>query len=1296
MTYQKTNIITGWVVWLIASIVYLSTIEPTSSFWDCGEFIASAYKLEVGHPPGAPFFMMIARVFAMMAPAGYEAAAVNAMSALCSSFTILFLFWSITHFAKKVADRNSETSGAATLAIMASGVVGALAYTFSDSFWFSATEGEVYAMSSLFTAVVFWAILKWESLADQGSELRWIILIAYLMGLSIGVHLLNLLAIPAIAYVFYFKRYKANLQGILITGVIGVVALLFVQYGIVQGFLKLAAGLELFFVNNLGMGFNTGVIVYALLVIGAITGLIILSHKKNWPVVNVTTISVLMVLIGYSTFALIVIRSSANPPMDENNPENLFTLLSYLNREQYGNRPLLTGQYWNTPTDLDDPYSDGSKTWVKSYTVKEKRGLREDQVKSFRWEYEAEKFIAENKGNYYIVEEYIDSGEKKGSIPNYDERYTTVFPRMYSSQGNHIREYKRWSDYHSWNSPSVFTTPTLSEDFELTADQLAVHIEQDILTVGDARQLTRLLNQLFGHYGLSAKRVVQVRSANELLIYNDQTKEFDQLAALDQPQMKEAVSQFIVDMLSENVTTGPDYVRRLEQEQQMLEGQLQQLTRMANSGDQQAYQQALQVQARLESIYEDLTPEFNENIRFFNDYQMNWMYWRYFMWNFSGRQNDEQGSTGNIFEGNWLTGLDFIDEERLGNREQLSESASMNKGLNKFFLLPLLLGLIGLIFQLTRSPKEFFVVALLFLMTGLAIVLYLNQTPLQPRERDYAYVGSFYAFAMWIGMGVYALYWAARSMKWKDLGMIGGISIGAGLVFLTVENIVGGSHAFSYSVLYMAGIATALFALAMVLQSAPVNNTIRAFLPAVICMIVPIVMVADGWDDHTRAGRRTGVDFAKNYLDTLEPNSILFTNGDNDTFPLWYAQEVEGYRTDVRIVNLSLLNTDWYIDQMKRKAYESEPVPFKMEEEKYRQGTRDIVLMDRPRNQQDPYMDLNTAMEIALSEESFVDYGEGKGYYALPSNAFSMPVDSAQVMAQGVLTAEEAKDMVDTIEWTVSDENGRPKPYVLKNHFMVLELLRNNDWSRPIYFAVTTGPDSYVGLSDYFRLEGLAYRLVPVKYPKSDNPNVLGGFNSDKMYTNVMETFQWGNMDDTTGTGIYMDENNRRMTTNLRLQFTNLAEEMINTGDEKRALEVLLRTLEVTPEKNVPFDRVLLPVAEALVSLSVEDTSRVLSNPLSQEERLIALKEGKALSKRLFDLFESDMEYYLSLEGRFFNAATEDLSLKYQVNQRIYQMFRIYQPDDPIIEEFESRLDSMDAALDRKEKMLRDLGSVSF
>ncbi len=1298
MTYQRTNIYTGWGVWLIATIVYLLTIEPTTSFWDCGEFIASAYKLEVGHPPGAPFFMMIARFFSIFVPAEYAATSINVLSALCSSFTILFLFWSITHMAKKMADKTGELTSGKLLAIMGSGVVGALAYTFSDSFWFSAVEGEVYAMSSLFTAVVFWAILKWESVADRGGEMRWIILIAYLMGLSIGVHLLNLLAIPAIAFVYYFKRNeKATFKGIVITGAISLFVLGFVQTGIIQGFFKLAAKFELLFVNDWGMGFNSGTIVYFILVTALITFGIWFSHKRNWRVLNISSIGILMVLIGYSTFAMIVIRSSANPPMDENNPENLFTLLSYLNREQYGDRPLTTGQYWNTPIDPDaeKQYSDGNPTWVKSFSVKESRGIEDRLVKSFRWEFEAEAFVKENS-NYFIEEEYVDSGEKKRSIPNYDPEYTTVFPRMYSSQANHISEYKRWSDYKNYSLTMLYTSPLI--EGAMNRETFAYHLENDVLkNQTDKRKLERTLNQVFGEYKVRTKDVLQVREADELLIRNEETGEYDRLAVLSDDRTREAVAQYIVDVLSQGIRTGREYVSRLESMQSQLESELRIAVMRANrSQDENEYTRARNIQNEINRIQGELQPEFSENWRYFVQFQMGWMYGRYFMWNYAGKQNDKQGH-GNSFEGNWLSGVDFIDEQRLGNRDELPSSELTNKGFNKFFYFPLILGLIGLIFQLVRAPKDFFVVALLFLLTGLAIVVYLNQTPYQPRERDYAYVGSFYAFAIWIGLSVYGLFWAAKQLTWKDLATIAGMTFGAGLLFLTIEKFSGAdSFAFSYSVLFMGGIGVGLFAVSMLLQSIPTSDKVRAVVPIALCMIAPLIMASQGWDDHSRAKRRTGVDFAKNYLSSLDENAILFTNGDNDTFPLWYVQEVEGFRTDVRIVNLSLLNTDWYIDQMKRQAYESEPVPFKMSEEKYRQGTRDIVLLGDPRGLENPYVEVGDAMEHALDDEKKVDYGDGRGYFELPSFSFAMPVDKQELLKNNVVSAEEMEQVVDTITWSIVDDRGRPKQYILKNHFMVLELLKNNDWSRPIYFAVTTGPDSYIGLQDYFRLEGLAYRLVPIKYPKSPNPNVQGGFALDKMYTNVMEKFVWGNMDDTTGAGIYMDENNRRMTTNLRLQFTNLAEEMMRKGKGERALDVLDKLLEVTPEKNVPYDRVMLPVAEALLALSNADSTRAGSMNTTAADRAEALRLGKELSGRLFTIFEDEIEYYLSLDGKYFDAATEDLSILYQVNNRILSVFQQNQPNDPMVKELESRIEAIDQAIQAKERSLVNIGEFEF
>ncbi|MCW5900097.1 MAG: DUF2723 domain-containing protein [Flavobacteriales bacterium] len=1084
MDFKKLNILTGWAVFLVAAWTYVSTIEPTASFWDCGEFIATAHKLQVGHPPGAPLFMILARVSSFFVAPEHVPVAVNVLSALASAFTILFLFWSITHMAHKLATRDgAELTTGALIAVLGSGIVGALAYTWSDSFWFSAVEGEVYALSSFFTAIVFWAILKWESEADQPHSTRWLILIAYLMGLSIGVHLLNLLCIPAIAFVYYFKRYQVTPTGIGITFVVSAVILGAIQTLIIPGIVRLAGRFELLFVNEMGLPFNTGNLIYALLLIGAIVWTLRWSQSKGRVLLNTIVLGVTVILIGYSTYAMIVIRSAANPPIDENNPENVFNLLSYLNREQYGDRPLLMGQFWDSP--YASERRDGNPVYTATWIAK-KDGR---EVRKFYDRWSAKHFLETTPG-HTIDNQYIITDPRKGTEVVYDPEFTMLFPRMYSAQRGHTEAYKEWSGFKG--------VPIRTTD----------------------------------------------REGRPTIIHK---------------------------------------------------------------------------------------PTMGENLRYFIDYQMNWMYWRYFMWNFAGRQNDVQGH-GGILDGNWISGIKAIDAQRLGNQDHLPPSIADNKGHNKFYLLPLLLGVIGLVYQLVRHLRDWSVVMLLFFFTGIAIVIYLNQTPYQPRERDYAYVGSFYAFAIWIGLGVYALYDAARSITRRELAIGTGAALGLGMLKYLLE--WGEDHSVSYAILYMGALGGAALFLFHFLGRSLRSEVLHGLLATAVGLIVPAVMVADGWDDHDRSERKPARDLAHNYLESCEPNAILFTNGDNDTFPLWYAQEVEGIRTDIRVVNLSLLNTDWYIDQMRRKAYTSDPVPFAMDPEKYRQGTRDVVALI-PQGDREAYRDVREMMAFISNDRNMQPiFQRGQKDAWFPTDRFSLPVDSAHVFSNGTLQAKDTSAYVSAINWRIN------RQVLLKNHLMVLDLLSNFNWDRPIYFAVTTGPDSYINLQDHFQLEGLTYRLVPV-YTPNPNPNLHGRVATDAMYHNVTEKFLWGNMD--SANEIYLDENILRMTTNLRLQLSSLAEALITEGRMDEARTILDLSLEKMPAHNVPFDRILLPTVEAYYALG--DTIK-----------------GNELNERLFDLMERNMTYFLSLEPRFAARVENEMAITHAVMGRLTSVASRYAP----------------------------------
>lgn len=1005
--YRLVNNLLGWFAFAVAAVVYLMTIEPTASFWDCGEFIASAYKLEVGHPPGSPIFMLTANLFTqLVSDTAKVAMMVNSMSAIFSALTILFLFWTITHLAKKIVVKEGEdtVSLPQMIMIMGAGLVGALVYTFSDTFWFSAVEGEVYAYSSLFTALVFWLILKWESVADKPHADRWIVLIAYLMGLSIGIHLLNLLCIPAIVLVYYFKKYPdANLKGSIVALLISFGLIIALLYGLVQGIVKVCGWFELLLVNVLGMPYDSGVLFYVVLIFAIIAwgiwetmqtrinanrlkisfilsvlllgipflgsgiwlGVVLtaalsvfLFVKKNVPVKLMNTIltSLLVILIGYSSYTLIVIRSSANPPMDQNSPEDIFTLGSYLNREQYGDRPLFYGETFASEVKRKSDgrmcvpvTQDQGPIWTRLSLIED---TERDQY-----------FVSNRKTRYTYIDEL-----------------NMLFPRMYSKEDRHVLAYKEWSDFKG--------TP----------------VKIDIC-------------------------------GQEKVVYK---------------------------------------------------------------------------------------PTFAENMRFFFRYQLNFMYWRYFMWNFSGRQNDIQGS-GEVSNGNWITGIKFIDEVMVGPQDDMPYDISENKGHNKYYMLPLLLGILGLFFQAYSGKKGiqgFWITFFLFFMTGIAIVIYLNQTPLQPRERDYAYAGSFYAFSIWVGLGVLAIT--------KGLNKY--------------------------------------------LKLPPLPSAIAA---TAVCLLVPIQMGAENWDDHDRSDRYTARDFGFNYLTSCAPNAIIYTNGDNDTFPLWYAQEVEGFRTDVRVCNLSYLQTDWYIDQMKRQAYESEPLPIRWTRAEYIQGTNDVAyihpLVDQP-------IEVGAALDyVRTTDPRFKRIpGFSEETSIVPSDKLFFNVDSAAVIRGGILPADSAHLIAPKMEIDFSKRN-----YLLKHEMMVLEMLYGANWERPIYYAVTVGQDQHLNLQNHFRREGLTFRIVPFDVNETGQQ-----VQTDIMFDNMVNKFVWGGVDNPK---VYLDENIRRMTMTYRFMFASLANALIEEGKKERAIQALDRCQEVIPPESVRYDYSGLQLADAYLQADATD-----------------------------------------------------------------------------------------------------------
>ena len=1074
--FRLVDNIMGWLAFAIAAFVYCSTIEPTASFWDCPEFISTGYKLEIGHPPGAPFFMLTANIFSQLTSDPSQVARmVNTMSALLSAATILFLFWTISHLTRRLLiDRWDELTIGKTIAIEASAMVGALIYTFSDTFWFSAVEGEVYAYSSAFTAVVFWLILKWEDHADEPHSDRWLVLIMYMTGLSIGVHLLNLLCLPAIVLVYYYKRFPTkdsnkDLKGSLAALGVSMVILAAVLYGVVPGIVRVGGWFELLFVNVLGMSFNTGEIIYIFLLIACIIwaiketysdtnekrqniafllsvamlgipfyghgvssviiGIIVLAilwvvlnfKRKGvaWissRIKNTSLLCMLMLMIGYSSYALIVIRSSANPPMDQNSPEDIFTLGEYLNREQYGSRPLFYGQAYTSQVKLENNGEYCKPVMTKGAPVYQRK----------------EKASADEKDSYFEVRTKDD----------YQYAQNMLFPRMYSS--NHTAAYESWMG------------------------------------------------------GVDGKQVAYDRCGETVMVK---------------------------------------------------------------------------------------VPSQIENLRFFLSYQCNFMYWRYFMWNFAGRQNDLQGN-GELEHGNWITGFKAFDDWRLGNQDLLPDELKNNKGHNVFYCMPLLLGLIGLFWQSLRKGqkgiRQFWVVFFLFFMTGLAIVIYLNQTPMQPRERDYAYAGSFYAFAIWCGMGVAAI-------------------------------------------------------ISEIMRKLKGHEAIVAAVVGAVCLLVPVQMASQTWDDHDRSGRYTCRDFGQNYLINLqeEGNPIIFTNGDNDTFPLWYNQDVEGFRTDARVCNLSYLQTDWYIDQMVRPAYDSPKLPIGWSRLQYCSGTNEYVTVEPDLKAQideiyktspeeakqlfgdNPY-ELRNVLKLWVrgegnaEQKEVMEYIVGKGStHVIPTDTLYLEIDKEAVKKSGMMMASDSIP-----DYMVISLSGKRALY--KGDLMMLEIIANSNWVRPVYVALTVGPDNYMNLGDNFIQEGLVYRISPF------TTNALGAknFDTEKTYDILMNKFKFGGLETK---GLYLDETVMRMCYTHRMIFVKLALNLYNEGKTKETAEVLAYLDKHIPEYNVPLDYDCGSLDEAKLYLA-----------LGQKQKAMGM------IKTLWNKSSQYMKWYLSLSGSRFQGAQRD------------------------------------------------------
>jgi hypothetical protein len=1019
--FKKWNTILGWTVFSIALITYSLTVEPTLSFWDAGEYIATSANLEIGHPPGAPLFQMIGAFFAMFAFGDQTKVALmtNMMSVVSSAFTILFMFWSLTIILREIVSKYSELTAENLKVILGSAAVGSLAFTFSDSFWFSAVETEVYAMASLFIAIMLWMGLRWGEEMHTPRGNKWLLMIALMTGLSFGVHFMALLTIPAIGFIYFFKNYeKVTVKNFIIANIVIVAVLLFIFKLLLPYTLALFAKTEIFMVNSIGLPFNSGTIFITLLIIAFFYYGLQYTKRKQLPFYNTVILCVLFILIGFSTWMMLPIRANANVVINENRPSDAAEVLAYYNREQYGEQKLFYGPM----------YSD-------AYAGLDKERPYEDEKPNYQRDYKT--------GKYVIVNNYINAKQ------NTDDNHKGFMPRMWSTE--HAANYMRFSKPLNFRVNPNYEWERELQKYGLPLDQMS---DEQIM-----------------------EYMAQIRGG-----------------------LEEAVTQFKASFKS-GQSDYEDYDNFLKK-----------------------YGQYLIVDR----------PTLGENLTFMFDYQFAYMYGRYLMWNFVGRQNDLQGKGGKM-EGNWISGIQFLDEARLGTQDNLPDDMMNNKGRNVYFFLPFILGIIGIFFHAYKDKKSFYVLLVLFLFTGLALKIYLNERPFEPRERDYALVGSFYVFVIWIGIGIYAIYDTIK--KYFSPKVAGPVVVAASL------------------------------------------------------LAAPVLMAAQNWDDHDRSGRGTARAMAMAYLASCEPNAILFTIGDNDTFPLWYMQEVEGFRTDVRIVNTSLFMTDWYVDQMKAKAYESEPLPISFKHEQYQQGTRDYMIYD-PRT--DQRLDIKQFIEFLASEDerTKIELNNGHKVNFYPTNKIRIPVDKQQIIANKVVSPKLYDSIVPYIDVDIEGDA------LYKNRLMMLDIIANNDWKRPIYFTGGSfGNDDYLWMKDYLQLDGMVYKLIPVRtpIPKDGSPLDMGYIDTDKMYDIVMK-WEWGNGE---SPDIYHDPETRKNSITYRTNLARLMESLINEGKRDKAQKVIELAMKQMPIEYYDFYTLVEPFAQGYYQLGQKEKARDILTKLS-------------------------------------------------------------------------------------------------